>query len=206
MLTSTPVLGHTYFKRGMIYYEKGTQLSPLTGGAAVGYVFSANGLYDPNITSTGHQPMGFDQLMALYEQYYVVSSTITVRFSAFQSLLPVPVALYLSPDASVLTSATQLVENGLCKSVLLPGFSGTLSPVSTLTLNCDIPRYYRRTRAAMLNDPELAGTAAANPTEQVYYIITAWQALGDTATTTIHFDVILSYDVVFTEPRKLAIS
>jgi hypothetical protein len=206
MLVTTPVLLHTYFKKGMLYYEKGTQLSPLTGGGAVGYVFSANGIYDPNVTSTGHQPMGFDQLMALYEQYYVVSSTITIRFNAFQSLIPIPVAVYLSPDASVLTGASQIMENGLCKSALLSGFSGTLSATTALTLSCDVPRYYNRGKKAMLNDPELAGSAAANPVEQVYFIVTAWQALGDTATTTIHFDVILSYDVWFTEPRKLAIS
>jgi len=40
-----------------------------TSGAVSTYVFAANGLYDPNITGTGHQPMGFDQLLQFYNHY-----------------------------------------------------------------------------------------------------------------------------------------
>lgn len=207
MLRQCPVfLTANHLQKGMLYYEAGTQLSPLTTGAAVGYVFTANGIFDPNITSTGHQPMGFDQLMALYSQYCVVNSTITVRFNAFQSTLPLPVAVYLNPDATPLTSATQIVENGFVFTRLLPGFSGTYSPSVEITLNCDVAKYFRRDYRSIVDDADLHGTAAANPTEQVYFIITSWQGLGNVATTTVHFDVIISYDVIFTEPRKLASS
>ena len=37
-----------------------------TSGALARYEFVANGLYDINFTGTGHQPYGFDQLIAMY--------------------------------------------------------------------------------------------------------------------------------------------
>lgn len=61
-------------------YNETLQLNPGAAGAIATYVFSANGMYDPNVTSTGHQPRGFDQLMALYNQYTVIGSKINVTF------------------------------------------------------------------------------------------------------------------------------
>lgn len=40
--------------------------------------FAANGMYDPDITGVGHQPMGFDQLAAIYQRYRVNACKITV--------------------------------------------------------------------------------------------------------------------------------
>jgi len=44
------------------------------GGIIQTYLFSANGMYDPNITATGHQPYYFDQMTALYNHYTVIGS------------------------------------------------------------------------------------------------------------------------------------
>lgn len=43
-----------------------------TASAASSWTFQLNGLYDPDVTTTGHQPMGYDQFAALYEHYKVV--------------------------------------------------------------------------------------------------------------------------------------
>jgi len=46
-------------------------------GAAAGYVFNLNSLHDPNTSGVGHQPTGFDQLIAIYEQLlFTVSNTV----------------------------------------------------------------------------------------------------------------------------------
>jgi hypothetical protein len=49
-----------------------------SAGAPASYLFHANGLYDPDHTGAGHQPHGFDQIMALYKNYQVLSSAIEV--------------------------------------------------------------------------------------------------------------------------------
>ena len=45
-----------------------------SAGIPFKYQFSCNGLYDPNITGTGHQPMYFDQVTPIYNQYRVIGA------------------------------------------------------------------------------------------------------------------------------------
>lgn len=42
------------------------------------WVFSANSCFDPDVTSTGHQPMFYDNYTSVYARYQVVYSTIQV--------------------------------------------------------------------------------------------------------------------------------
>jgi len=67
------------FKKRLVYSETSLTVAS-TSGSSNSYFFSANGLFDPNTTGTGHQPMGFDQMMLMYEQYTVFASKITVEF------------------------------------------------------------------------------------------------------------------------------
>jgi len=39
-----------------------------------------NGMYDPDITSTGGQPQGFDQYAAMYKYYRVIASSISIYY------------------------------------------------------------------------------------------------------------------------------
>jgi len=41
--------------------------------------FRANSIFDPDLTGTGHQPLGRDQLAAMYSEYEVLSSRLRVR-------------------------------------------------------------------------------------------------------------------------------
>lgn len=43
------------------------------------YLYGANNGYDPDHSGTGHQPMGWDQMAAIYGDYAVVGSKITIR-------------------------------------------------------------------------------------------------------------------------------
>jgi len=52
------------------------------GGSFGYYQFSSNSLFDPNVTGTGLQPEGFDQLSALYRNYRVVASKISLRVAS----------------------------------------------------------------------------------------------------------------------------
>jgi predicted porin len=44
------------------------------------YAFRINSLYDPDFTSTGHQPYQFDQLSAVYNNFLVSKVDVAVRF------------------------------------------------------------------------------------------------------------------------------
>lgn len=57
------------YKAVLPYFETGLSINPAAGGVVGSYVFQINGPYDPNVTGIGHQPLGFDQLMLMYEHY-----------------------------------------------------------------------------------------------------------------------------------------
>lgn len=190
----------------MAYYD--LQLTrTTTAGALSVYNFSANGLFDPNITGTGHQPMGFDTMMTYYEQYTVLRSKISVTVYNTGVLCPNRVAVSLAPDTTT-PVLPGFVENGQLVMRALDCLSATVNgsvrKIEVLSLNCDVMRYFGRSgnEREMLDDVNLYGTVAANPVEQVYFQISTWGMEGQNGS--ISFDVVLEYDAIFWEPRQVA--
>lgn len=184
------------------YYEYRILLTQAVGSPA-GYVFAANGLFDPDITGTGHQPMGFDQMMVFYEHYTVVHSKISVNFVNASVNVYARAGIYLSADGSVITTPGVIMENGLLATDVLPPI-GTNKSSLLMNLDCDIPRYFGREADAkqLLQDEELKGSIAANPAEIVYFVITAWEPTAANVYS-VYLDVVIEYDVIFSEPRKI---
>jgi len=72
--------------------------------------YALNGLYDPDITGTGGQPVGFDQYASLYKNYRVMASSISVYYfntenSAITQISIIPqlkrdnaIRTYLNPE------------------------------------------------------------------------------------------------------------
>lgn len=67
-------------------YSQVVRLTSGSGGlSGTSQVFRANSLYDPDLTGTGHQPYGFDQLCSAtgpYSRYKVCGAVITARVTA----------------------------------------------------------------------------------------------------------------------------
>ncbi len=152
--------------------------------------------------------MPFDQLTTFYEQVHVLRAACTVTFLPN---FPVRLGVYLSPDTTSITDVSRLVENGLIKTITDNGLGTTpvaLAKLPEVSLNCDIASYFgRRSHIEMLEDQDLQTTVAANPTEQVYFAVTGWQFNPDGSTAkAIVFDIIIDFDVIAWEPKKVAVS
>lgn len=163
------------------------------------YVFSANGLFDPDFTGTGHQPMGFDQLMAFYKHYVVTKSRITVWFNNTESVYPVSVALAVQDSSAGLTNYTRILEAGNVVSTSLPGPQNgaqTSGLPTKLVQAVDIGKF--QTVRYLPDDDTLRGSAAANPATSVYYAI-YFNAAG-TVTGACDFAVEIDYEAIFLEP------
>jgi hypothetical protein len=195
-----PVFPISKFISGQLYYDYQLNLSG-TSGVLSRYVISANGAFDPNITGTGHQPMGFDQMMLFYEQATVVASSIRVLFSSSAST-DCRVAISLTPDTTT-PVLPDIVENGLIVMDRVVGSGGTGNAHTSveLELHCDVAKYFGRSHRELITSPEFYSTAAANPTEQVYFQICCWNPSSATTYNTF-FDVVVSYDIFYYEPRK----
>lgn len=204
ILLHTPLLPIS--KTGKLPYSEGSGLpigSLSTGalGAPNAYVFTANGMYDPNITSTGHQPMGFDQMMLFYEHYTVTKSKITVNFINTDSLNAVMVGILIAPDATVGTSSDTLLENGMYVKKLLTTPTSGGSQTGSLTCTANISKINGKKDVKSEND--FRGDLTSNPVEQTYFHIFAYNPFAKTQCTGLYFEVLIEYDAIFTEPRKM---
>lgn len=179
-------------------------LDPAIGSGGT-YVFSANGCYDPDITSTGHQPYGFDQIMAMYNHYTVVGSKITVNLCSAQTI-PMYAGVLLRSDNITDNSlaAVQLEQPGNKMKLIGYGTStGSGATPRTMTCKFSTRKFFSKSRGAIVEDSLLRGDALSNPAEQAYYhvVLAPLFPLENIATQGI--TVMIEYSVVFTEPRIL---
>lgn len=85
------------------------------GTAAIAsHVFRTNGIFDPDFTSTGHQPLMRDEWAVAYDQYRVLSSKIKVTpvLSGTSNLIPSLYGVYRDPDTTLTyTKGTSIIED-----------------------------------------------------------------------------------------------
>lgn len=174
-----------------------------TSGALTTYNFRANGMFDPDSTGGGHQPLYFDQLAALYDHFCVTASKITVRcVPAVTNTAPGAVGIFVNDDTSVVpTTWYGCAEQN--SSVYKMVGAGAGAAEAVLAKKWDVRKYFA-TRGP--GDPELQGTASADPTEQSVFTIFAQTADGTATTTDYYIVVTVEYDAIWTELRDVATS
>jgi len=171
-----------------------------TAGAVTSYVFRANDLFDPDFTGSGHQPMGFDQMMLSYNHFVVVRSRIRVTFKSYGSV-DQTVCIRQDATSTPLTVIDRILEFGGLVTADLPS-SGTAGCQIVLELPINIRKLQGIQKDyLMLDDPTLRGDAATSPTEVTYFHVQAWDAVGNGSTT--QCSAILEFDAFFMEPRDL---
>ena len=170
-----------------------------------GHVFSANGLYDPDITGTGHQPMGFDQLVGVFYQHYTVLSSVikVTAISTGASSTPSSGSgiITVEPNGSVSldTDIYDILERGKASNAVFNCADGGPA-VTTLTKKCSIGSFLSQN---VMQEDANAGTESANPTEQVYWHINTQAVDEITNPAIVNCLVEIWYDVVLHEPKDL---
>jgi len=166
------------------------------------YLFSANGLYDPNISGTGHQPMYFDQLTALYDHYTVLKSKIKMTLLSTNGWTgSVVMSLGTDDDTTLVAAASHVIwERPTFKTKLM---NPAVEPSQcVLTNSWDAKKVFG-------GDPqsknELSGSSSANPTEQTYWVVYC-DALPAGISLAVTIKVEIEYDVVWDELTSIATS
>lgn len=189
-------------KHKMLPYYSTYSLTPPITGLASSIVFSANGLYDPDISGVGTQPMGFDQMMIFYEHYTVYSARIIVTFRNYTTSTSPIVYIAARADTPLTSDPKTIMEIGNSVSTqLLPGpGSGSLKELK-LTLRV----------APFLGFDDLMdstvsrGDISSNPSEGVFFHVGAYNnEPGAAAVGEVKCQVRIEYDAVFTEPRVIS--
>jgi hypothetical protein len=176
------------------------------GATPTAYIFSANGMYDPDITSTGHQPMGYDQMVVFYQHYCVTASKITVIFqnNISDGGAQVNGAIAIQRNTTNLTVWDRIIEAGNIVWSPLTGVTpGGGPPPTRLTQAVRVADFFGVPN--VLNDDTLKGAVTANPASGVFYAIYAvipWA--GGPSTNHLQCSVMIEYEAIFTEPTQPA--
>jgi len=188
-------------KRTLRYSDIGITLNPGVGSTAT-HSFNCNGLYDPDYTSTGHQPLGFDQYMALYNKYQVIGSKITVQVRSLDSSYTHIVGIYQSDSTSASIVMSRLMEQGKMKWDVLVPYSQNGHKVLTLTSNFSLKAVTEGSN--LLGEDLLEGNSGTNPTRSFYYHIVAYGDGGNDTTGVYISNVTIDYITVFSDPIEVA--
>jgi hypothetical protein len=200
MMKQIPLFPQSKFVRGQVYYDYGLSLGNGTG-AVTSYFYSCNSMYDPDTTGTGHQPMGFDQMMVFYNHYCVTAAHAKVTFYGNSSTAS-RVAISLSPDSTNISDPIQVVENGLIKLGVVDKTADSADKKATLQMNCDLASYFgKRKQRDLLDDEKMTGDVSNSPADQTYFAVSGWSLTGG-SDLMVYFDIAITYDCIYYEPRK----
>jgi len=171
-----------------------------TVGAQQRYIFSANGMYDPNISSAGHQPYYFDQVGALYNHYCVIKSKIKITCNLANSSQPSAFITLAGNDDTTVTNQTFTGQAEMPET----NYGILSNNTSTVVLY-----QYFDARKTFGGDPEadseLFGSVGGNPAEQWYWIIGVVEQ-SYSLTTVVNIVADIEYTAVWDELKDVVVS
>lgn len=184
------------FNTSLIYSDT-VELNP-SNGTLVHYDFRLNSLYDPDFSGAGHQPRGFDQMMAFYQKFRVYACKIDVCM-----LAPGP-----SDNArakwAVLVSGSS--STPLWSQYILEEHPNRVSPVyltNNGTANT-LPRYTGFVKLKDIyqvkdleDDSDAQGSASSNPNRSAVMQLFCAALDGSADPGNVPFQVTLTYYTTF---------
>lgn len=166
------------------------------------YTWRGNSIYDPDQTGTGAQPMGHDQMAAIYDKYSVIGSSFKAQFinNASQST-----ELFVAPGNDIgftNTNICTMMENGATKHVSIPAKTSGSGKATIRT--------YQTTRSITgVRPSEDTNEAAfgANPTNAWYWNLelnsTPWSPVSTALTPQGILWVTIVYYCKLTERKEV---
>lgn len=182
-------------------YSEVVTITEPTAAAGGTYSFSLNSLFDPNSGGVGLQPVGFDQIMAMYGQYRVLSANVKLT-AANQGNVNTLVGMFgtFQPASPANPNAWSCQPYGVFRTVEPTGGRST----AVLTKRFDIPAVLGLKKSQYLNDMDFVGSVAGNPTRQAYLIL--WIRSLTATVTAAFLHVQVEYTVQFSQPQALGMS
>jgi hypothetical protein len=171
------------------------------------FTFSGNGLFDPNISGVGQQPLGFDQLSTLYRQYRVLGSAIEATPLSTGTTNPTTMfraCVVPSTTASGYTDYDAASSQPYCtKSVAVNAVFGIATRPFRNKMETDV--IMGLDKEGVLSRTDLAALNTANPSDLWYWNILQ-QPIDNSATSSCFWDVRIAYLVDFFDRNLISMS
>lgn len=167
-------------------------ISILPGGYVGQYTFRGNSCFDPDYTSTGHQPQYFDQMALLYTRYRVYGSKIILTAVNEQVGSALQITVIPSSEITAFTTSTYPLEHPYAKGMQLLGVGGLITSRVTHKMTT---QKILGLRAREVLDQDYSATTSATPSSVWYWQIVAQNLSTENVITTMQ--VTITYDVEF---------
>lgn len=191
MSTGVRMPYHTYAQR---VFNVGTTM--------VDEVFRGSSVYDPEYSLGGHQAYGFDQMAALYRDYYVKRSTITVAIvhntnnASFGQLL-----IWADTNPNVPPDMTTAVERCMAAG----GKKGVIPSFYANPLKLQVSASTKQMLKSGMEEDNNRGSSTTNPQSGWYWHVCT--TLEDATLSRNHIMLIdIDYETVWTESNLNATS
>lgn len=176
--------------RTTLTYSDIVAISP---GAHIGqYTFRGNSCFDPDYTSTGHQPQYFDQMSVLYTRYRVYGSRISITAANEQVGSALQITVIPSSDITAFTTSTYPLEHPYAKPMQLLGVGGLMTKKVTHKMTT---QKILGLRAREVLDQDYSASTGATPSSVWYWQIVAQDLSSENVMTSMQ--VVITYDVEF---------
>jgi len=174
------------FRMKMKYSDQ--DIASHSSGALSIWNFRANSLFDPDYTYTGHQPLGFNELAALYGKYKVTHCSMRVSAVSLDSVNNMLVIL---PRRGVTAPSNfnQACELPRSRTKLL---AGTGVPSETLSFSYDMADLF----GSQISDQDFGALVSANPSNVLYYTVVTGPT-NQASTSTVQLQVELEFTAEF---------
>jgi hypothetical protein len=192
--------GFPIMSRTSMRYAEVVNLSGVAGALNT-YQFALNGLFDPNITGSGHQPIGYDQWNVFFRNYLVHGARFKITpFVTSASVNPI-FGWYVTDDTTITTSsATTLIEQGKSRWNLLLYLS-TIQPVPSMSGTFSSREWFQ---VEDLHDAVASyGAPITSNPSNIAYLTLFCQDFGLVGTASVRVLVEIDYDAEFFEPQEL---
>lgn len=177
-----------------------TDLITMSPGAGLTdtYLFRPNSCYDPDLTSSGHQPMGFDQYATMYNRYRVLGFSYEVRFPppTVGSCTTSTFATFINGDAY----DPAIVFEG---SYARRGMTASGAPPSVLRGRLNLRLLNTNPSMYMLDD-RYAADVGSNPLEDMRFVLAVNSSQEDNYYVQVSFVYhVQFYDIKTVDPSNV---
>ncbi len=175
------------------YTSSKTYTSSTGGIVGSTNTFRLNGLHDPDITGTGHQPYGYDQITPFYSSYTVKSCKINIIVTGVDDSSNY-LAWMVQPQGSTTTLAGLSIET-ISEydetNYLVLGQSSSGIPNQQVRLpTLNLPKLEGLSWQAYFGNSNYRASVGSNPSQGTSFVVGIGNAAGTTgknATLTIEF-------------------
>lgn len=174
-------------------------------------LYSANGLFDPQVVPVGApgQPSGFDQMMALYRHYTVVSSKIKIKIFPNVNENPMSYGIIVVDSNPGTLGIRRLAEQygARVRNTANLGVAGAPTNYVTLTKTWSAKKSEGKRRGKdLVSNDDLYGTITTNPSEEYFFHAEVQPLVASTDPSPMNVQVEILYNVIFHEPHPLVSS